>query len=57
MYERAVVYALTGEADKAIGFLGRALAHGYSRSEAERDPDLETLRERPEYRSLLITKS
>lgn len=57
MYEQAVVHALTGEADKAIGYLGRALAHGYSRSEAERDPDLETLRERPEYKSLLITKS
>jgi len=57
MYEQAVVYALTGEADRAIGCLGRALAHGYSRSEAERDPDLETLREQPEYRRLLITKT
>jgi len=57
MYEQAVVYALTGEVDNAIKCLGDALAHGYSRSEAERDPDLETLRERPEYKSLLIAKS
>ena len=53
MYEQAVVYALTGEVKKAIECLDTALAHGYSRSEAERDPDLETLRERPEYKVLL----
>jgi len=53
MYEQAVVYALTGEVKKAIECLDSALAHGYSRSEAERDPDLETLRERPEYKVLL----
>jgi serine/threonine protein kinase/tetratricopeptide (TPR) repeat protein len=52
MYQRAVVYALVGEARKATENLSRALAHGYSRSEAERDPDLETLRESPEYRAL-----
>jgi serine/threonine protein kinase/tetratricopeptide (TPR) repeat protein len=52
MYQRAVVYALVGESPKAAESLSRALAHGYSRSEAERDPDLKTLRESPEYKDL-----
>ena len=52
MYQRAVVYALVGEAGKAMESLSRALAHGYSRSASERDPDLETLRESPEYKAL-----
>jgi serine/threonine protein kinase/tetratricopeptide (TPR) repeat protein len=52
MYAKAVVYALTGDAQKAIEDLGRALAHGYSNSEAARDPDLATLRDRQEYRAL-----
>jgi hypothetical protein len=52
MYAKAVVYALTGDAEKAIADLGRALAHGYSSSEAERDPDLATLRDRQEYKAL-----
>ncbi|MGA9768425.1 MAG: protein kinase [Blastocatellia bacterium] len=56
MYEKAVVYALTGHADKAMESLSIALTHGYSRSEAERDPDLETLRNRADYKSLLVLK-
>jgi tetratricopeptide (TPR) repeat protein/TolB-like protein len=52
MYQRAVVYALTGETRAAANSLSRALAHGYSRSEAERDPDLEKLRESAEYKAL-----
>ncbi len=52
MYLRAVVYALTGETREAAESLSRALAHGYSRSEASRDPDLEMLRESPEYKPL-----
>ena len=57
MYERAVVHALIGDADKAIEYLGRALSRGYSSSEAARDPDLETLRNRPEYKSLFETNA
>lgn len=49
MYEQAVVYALTGRTEEAIKHLGRALAHGYSRAEAERDPDLDVLRDKPDY--------
>ncbi|MEK6302968.1 MAG: tetratricopeptide repeat protein [Acidobacteriota bacterium] len=52
MYQEAVVYTLIGDIDTALQHLGNALAHGYSRSEAERDPDLEALRERPEYKAL-----
>jgi serine/threonine protein kinase/tetratricopeptide (TPR) repeat protein len=52
MYQEAVVYALIGDIDRAIKHLGQALVHGYSRSEAERDPDLEALRERTEYKAL-----
>jgi tetratricopeptide (TPR) repeat protein/TolB-like protein len=52
MYYEAVVYSLTGDTDKALQSLERALAHGYSRAEAERDPDLEVLRDRPAYKAL-----
>jgi serine/threonine protein kinase/tetratricopeptide (TPR) repeat protein len=52
MYQQAVVYALIGDIDRALKHLGQALLHGYSRSEAERDPDLEALRERTEYKAL-----
>jgi eukaryotic-like serine/threonine-protein kinase len=52
-YQRAAVYALVGQADKAIEFLTDALAHGYSRSEAELDPDLEALRNDERFKSLL----
>ncbi|HKS39685.1 MAG TPA: hypothetical protein VJX74_03655, partial [Blastocatellia bacterium] len=57
MYERAVVHALIGDSDKAIEYLGRALSRGYSSSEAARDPDLETLRNKPEYKSLFETNA
>jgi serine/threonine protein kinase/tetratricopeptide (TPR) repeat protein len=53
MYEQAVVCALTGRAEEAIKYLERALACGYSRSEAERDPDLDVLRDKPEYIRLI----
>jgi serine/threonine protein kinase/Flp pilus assembly protein TadD len=56
MYQKAVVYALTEYADKAIKYLGQALDHGYSRSEAERDPDLNGLRDQAEYISLFSVR-
>jgi serine/threonine protein kinase/tetratricopeptide (TPR) repeat protein len=52
MYQKAVVYALAGRAEEAVEHLREALSSGYSPSEAERDPDLDALRERPEYASL-----
>ena len=54
MYERAVVYALAGHTDAAIGFLGAALSSGYSKAEAQRDPDLEALRGREDYNCLFV---
>jgi serine/threonine protein kinase/tetratricopeptide (TPR) repeat protein len=56
MYAKAVVYALTGHPESAIEYLGRALASGYSKSEAQRDPDLESLRNQPEYKALFPTQ-
>jgi tetratricopeptide (TPR) repeat protein/TolB-like protein len=53
MYEQAVVCALAGLVDEAIEHLDRALAHGYSRAEAERDPDLDVLRDDPKYLRLM----
>jgi serine/threonine protein kinase/tetratricopeptide (TPR) repeat protein len=53
MYKRAAVYALIGNHDRALESLKQALDNGYSRTEAERDPDLESLRNSPEY-SLLF---
>ncbi|MBV9211617.1 MAG: tetratricopeptide repeat protein [Acidobacteria bacterium] len=56
MYQRAVVLSLVGHTEQSAEYLRDALQHGYSRSEAERDPDLEPLRSRAEYR-LLFTQS
>ncbi len=55
MYEKSVVYALAGNAKKALEELARALSHGYSRSEAERDPDLGSLRGFAEYKLLMAS--
>ena len=53
MYQQAVVHALVGDSEKAIQHLTQALSHGYSRSDAEHDPDLDTLRDRSEFERLL----
>ncbi|HSO74017.1 MAG TPA: tetratricopeptide repeat protein, partial [Blastocatellia bacterium] len=52
MYLRAVVCALTGHIDEAMNYLSLALTHGYSRSEAQLDPDLGALRDRAEYKAM-----
>ncbi len=57
MYKKAVVYALTGHVDEAIECLAYALAHGYSRTEVERDPDLESIRLRAEYGALFSSEN
>jgi eukaryotic-like serine/threonine-protein kinase len=56
MYRRAVVYALANRLDEAMKYLGAALASGYSRSEVERDAELEALRGRPEYGILVAPR-
>jgi tetratricopeptide (TPR) repeat protein len=55
MYRHAAIYALVGRADDAMAQLALAIANGYSRSEARRDPDLNSLRTRPDYRALFST--
>lgn len=55
MYKKAAVYALIGNRERALESLKLALESGYSRAEAERDPDLESLRDSPEYEALLQT--
>jgi serine/threonine protein kinase/tetratricopeptide (TPR) repeat protein len=52
MYAKAVVFAISGRTDEAIELLKRALTSGYSRAEAEHDPDLEVLRGSRDYKSL-----
>jgi serine/threonine protein kinase/tetratricopeptide (TPR) repeat protein len=52
IYQKAVIYALTGDGDAAIVQLRRALSRGYSELEAQHDPDLDSLRNRPDYKAL-----
>ncbi len=52
MYQQAVVHALTNHHAEALDSLRTALSHGYSQTEAERDPDFAALREMEEYRSI-----
>lgn len=56
MYLRAVVLALVGERGRAIENLSMALQHGYSLSEAQRDPDLESIRNDPLYKALFVER-
>jgi len=56
MYAKAVVFAISGRAGEAIELLKRALTSGYSRAEAERDPDLEVLRGSRDYDSLFAVE-
>ncbi|HEY8351220.1 MAG TPA: hypothetical protein VIK87_01630 [Sphingomonadales bacterium] len=53
-YDLACYYALSGQEEKALAALESAIARGFCDFEwAGRDPDLETLRDRPEFRNLL----
>ncbi len=52
MYLQAVVLALAGQSEEAIEQLKNTLEQGYSRAEAARDPDLDSLRSFGSYQSL-----
>jgi tetratricopeptide (TPR) repeat protein len=53
-YDLACYYALSGDGDKALAALENALVKGFCDFDwAGRDPDLEKLRARPEFRDLL----
>ena len=53
MYKEALVFALTGKPDEALNALRQTLTHGYSVQEAKNDPELTSLRTRPEFGQLL----
>jgi eukaryotic-like serine/threonine-protein kinase len=52
MYAEAIVHAVGGRASEALASLDEALKNGYAWREAAIDPELKTLRGRPEYRTL-----
>ncbi|MBZ5567391.1 MAG: protein kinase [Acidobacteriia bacterium] len=54
LYNVACVYALLGEAERAIDCLERSLTHGWGQRQwIEHDPDLASLREHPRFRALI----
>jgi non-specific serine/threonine protein kinase len=53
IYQQAIVHALTGDSEKALKSLASALAQGYSRSHAKCDPNLESLWQTKEFKSLI----
>jgi len=53
IYDEAVVYALTGRPEQALETLREALKKGYSVNEAQSDPELSSLRTRPEFGKLV----
>lgn len=53
LYRQAVVLALAGQRQEALAALSKALAQGYSPSEAAIDEDLASLRSSSEFRRLL----
>lgn len=53
IFQQAVVYTLAGETDQAIESLRAALAQGYSKTEAMHDPNLKSLWQDEEIKSLL----
>jgi serine/threonine-protein kinase len=53
MYREAVIRVLAGQMPAALASLKDALANGYSRVEAQSDPELAPLRARPEFADML----
>lgn len=53
MYKEATIDALAGRISEALASLGLALRNGYSLQEAKSDPELQSLRARPEFNKLL----
>ena len=56
LYNVACVYALLGEADKAVDCLEKSITHGWGQREwMEHDPDLAPVRDHPRFRALMQT--
>jgi len=55
LYQRALVATIAGDRGEAIAMLRQAVAAGYSVALLQLDPDLSSLREEPEFQSLVGT--
>lgn len=56
LYNVACVYALLGQADKAVDCLEKSITHGWGQREwMEHDPDLAAVRDHPRFRALMQT--
>ena len=54
LYNVACVYALLGEADKAVNCIEKSITHGWGQREwMEHDPDLAPVRDHPRFRALM----
>jgi len=53
LFRASVLHALWGESERALNFLERAAASGYSRKTIETDDDLASLRQSPRFKQLL----
>ena len=53
LFRASVLHALWGESERALSFLERAAASGYSRKVIEADDDLASLRQSPRFKQLL----
>ncbi len=53
LYRAALVYEVLGDRQAALKYLKAALARGYSKDWVKRDPDLEKLREAPEFQVMI----
>ncbi len=49
MYKEATIHAVAGRVPEALASLDNALRHGHSLDEAKADPELQAVRERPEF--------
>ncbi len=56
LYKRAAVHALLKQRTEAVEWLRRAIEKGYSRARARGDPDLESIRKRPQVAVLLASE-
>jgi non-specific serine/threonine protein kinase len=56
LYNVACVYALLGEADRAVDCLQKSMTHGWGQREwMKHDPDLAAVRDHPRFRALMET--
>ncbi|MGZ4779935.1 MAG: tetratricopeptide repeat protein, partial [Thermoanaerobaculia bacterium] len=55
LYHAAVSAHLRGDDPSALGWLNRAVRAGYGATNAERDPEWNAVRSRPEFREALKT--